>query len=64
MEDPDVKKELDKIPDVDENGNPIYKIDEDPSEEITLEDVPGFMRDKTETRQGNEQDIKDETSEE
>ena len=27
IEDPDKKKELDKIPDVDKNGDPIYKID-------------------------------------
>ena len=27
IEDPDKKKELDQIPDVDENGDPIYKID-------------------------------------
>ena len=27
MEDKELKKKLDKIPDVDENGDPIYKID-------------------------------------
>lgn len=27
MEDPEVKKRLKKVPDVDENGDPIYKID-------------------------------------
>ncbi len=26
MEDKELKKKLDKIPDVDENGDPIYKI--------------------------------------
>lgn len=27
MEDKELKKQLSKIPDVDENGDPIYKID-------------------------------------
>jgi hypothetical protein len=30
MEDKELKKKLSKIPDVDENGDPIYKIDVDP----------------------------------
>ena len=29
MEDKELKKKLSKIPDVDENGDPIYKIDVD-----------------------------------
>ena len=29
MEDEELKKKLSKIPDVDENGDPIYKIDVD-----------------------------------
>ena len=29
MEDKELKKKLRKIPDVDENGDPIYKIDTD-----------------------------------
>ena len=29
MEDKELKKKLKKIPDVDENGDPIYKIDTD-----------------------------------
>ena len=29
MEDKELKKKLSKIPDVDENGDPIYKIDLD-----------------------------------
>lgn len=30
MEDKELKKRLDKIPDVDKNGDPIYKIDINP----------------------------------
>lgn len=66
IEDPEEKKELDEIPDVDENGDPIYKIDNvDPSEEKTLEDIkiPLFMKDTSETPQGNAQDLKDEAEE-
>jgi hypothetical protein len=29
MEDKELKKKLKKIPDIDENGDPIYKIDTD-----------------------------------
>jgi hypothetical protein len=32
MEDKELKKRLKKIPDVDQNGDPIYKIDETKSE--------------------------------
>lgn len=31
MEDKELKKRLKKIPDVDKNGDPIYKIDSNPS---------------------------------
>ncbi len=66
MQDPDVKKELDKIPDIDENGNPIYKIDdEDLSEKVTEEyDPPPSIGDMTNEPQGNLQDIKNSTKEE
>ncbi len=66
MEDQELKKELGKIPDVDKNGDPIYKIDVDSSEEITDEsiDVPLFMKDTSEAPHGNVQDLKDETEEE
>jgi hypothetical protein len=33
MEDKELKKRLEKIPDVDENGDPIHKIDGDLSED-------------------------------
>jgi hypothetical protein len=33
MEDKELKKELDKIPNVDENGDPIYKIDGESEED-------------------------------
>ena len=67
MQDPELKKELDKIPDVDENGDPIYKIDNvDPSEETTLQDIeiPPAIGDLTNEAQGNLQDIKNSTTEE
>ena len=55
IEDPDQKKELDKIPDVDENGDPIYKIDNEPGEESAeLAEESEF--------QDTPQDLKDETS--
>ena len=66
MENPDNKKELDKIPDVDKNGDPIYKIDqEDPSEKLTEEEevIPSIADIENEP-QGNLQDIKDTTTEE
>ena len=68
MQDKELKKELDKIPDVDENGDPIYKIDAgggDPSEQNTEKDskIPLFMRDTPDAPHGNAQDIKDSTEE-
>lgn len=33
IEDPDKKKELDRIPDADENGEPIYKIEGESEDE-------------------------------
>jgi hypothetical protein len=56
IEDPDKKKELDKIPDVDENGDPIYKIDNmdepgeesaDIAEESEFKDTPQDLKDET-----------------
>jgi hypothetical protein len=67
IKDPDLKKDLDKIPDVDENGEPIYKIDEDIdlSEEDTEKDleIPVFLQDNSDVSQGNTQDIKTSTEE-
>lgn len=56
IEDPDKKKELDKIPDVDKNGDPIYKIDSnEPGEEISIIAEDSKFQDTP-------QDLKDETS--
>ena len=64
IENPEDKKELDKIPDADEHGDPIYKID---SEEAT-DDSPEIgeisnMADKSEFKD-TPQDLKDTTSQE
>ena len=55
IKDPDKKKEFDKIPDVDENGDPIYKIDSDESgqetannaEQSEFKDTPQDLKDET-----------------
>lgn len=56
IEDPDKKKELDKIPDVDENGDPIYKIDNADetigesaiiAEESKFQDTPQDLKNET-----------------
>ncbi len=39
IKNPEEKKELDKIPNVDKHGDPIYKIDEEEVVE-SFEDVP------------------------
>ena len=68
MHDKKLKKELDKIPDVDEQGEPIYKIDnEDPAaEKVNLDDleISPSIADLSNEPQGNLQDIKDSTTEE
>lgn len=63
-EDPDKKKELDKIPDVDENGDPIYRIDSD-APTVKLPDVGKVSNtaDKSEFKD-TAQDLKDTTSQE
>ncbi len=68
IENPEEKKELGKIPDVDENGDPIYKIDED-EEEIaeSFEDVPvGELSNPADESwfKDTPQDLKDTTSQE
>lgn len=40
MEDKELKKRLKKIPDVDKNGDPIYKIDNDKNESGEEKDKP------------------------
>ncbi len=54
MEDKELKKELDKIPDVDKNGDPIYKIDD--SSEKAENDSPTI---EDETDPGDESEFKD-----
>jgi hypothetical protein len=54
MEDKELKKELDKIPDVDENGDPIYKIDGSDEELAIIAEESKFI--------DTPQDLKDETS--
>ena len=64
MEDKELKKELDKIPDVDENGDPIYKIDSDmPTEKLPDVGELSNTADESEFKD-TPQDLKDETSQE
>jgi len=65
MEDKEVKRKLAKVPDVDMDGEPIWKI-ESPEERIekrSRDDVPLFLRRNSSTDKGNPQDEKDETPE-
>jgi hypothetical protein len=67
IEKPEEKKELDKIPNVDKNGDPIYKIDGDLFEKS--EDELPDIGDSSNTADESEfkdtpQDLKDETSQE
>jgi hypothetical protein len=68
MEDKELKKELDKIPDVDENGDSIYKIDGDSEETADrLQDVPvGELSNTSDESEFKDtpQDLKDGTSQE
>ncbi len=67
INDPKEKKELDKIPDVDKNGDPIYKIDVDEEVAESFEDVPvGELSDTADESEFKDtpQDLKDETSQE
>lgn len=60
IEDPDKKKELDKIPETDQNGDPIYKIDdEDETDEAVGETAVNAEQSEF---QDTPQDLKDETS--
>ncbi len=68
MEDKELKKQLKKIPDSDENGDPIYKIDDaskEPVEVITdkTPPTPLFLSHNPDVPQGNLQDEKNKTKE-
>jgi len=58
--DPDKKKEFDKIPDVDENGDPIFKIEGDSAPTVELEETAATAEDSGFLH--TPQDLKDETS--
>ncbi len=65
---PEEKKELDKIPDVDESGDPIYKIDNEYLSEKPTDELPE-IGDDSNTADESEfkdtlQDLKDTTSQE
>ena len=65
MEDKELKKKLAKVPDVDKDGEPIWKI-ESPEERVEKRnraDVPLFLKRNSSTDMGNPQDEKDETPE-
>jgi hypothetical protein len=65
MEDKEVKRKLAKVPDVDKDGEPIWKIEtpEERLENRNLEDVPLFLKRNSSTDKGNPMDEKDETPE-
>ena len=66
IENADKKKEFDKIPDADENGDPIYKIDGDPEEDADGKLEVGELSDSADESEFKDtpQDLKDETSQE
>ncbi len=67
IKNPKEKKELDKIPDVDKNGDPIYKIDEDLSENAAneLQEIGKVSNTEDESEfKDTPQDLKDESSQE
>ena len=63
IKNPEEKKELDKVPNMDENGDPIYKIDEDLSKKST-DKLPVLDSDTAHLSQFKDtlQDLKDKTS--
>ena len=65
MEDKEVKRKLAKVPDVDKDGEPIWKIEtpEERLENRNLEDVPLFLKRHSSSDKGNGRDEKDETPE-
>jgi len=66
MEDKELKKELDKIPDLDENGDPIYKIDGDSEAVADGKLEVGELSNTADESVFKDtfQDLKDETSQE
>ncbi len=68
MKDKKLKKELDKIPDVDENGDPIYKIDDEDLSEKAADELPDIGESSNTADESKfkdtPQDLKDETSQE
>ena len=65
MEDKEVKRKLAKVPDVDKDGEPIWKI-ETPEERVenrNREEVPLFLKRNSSTDKGDPMDEKDETPE-
>lgn len=64
IENPEEKKELDRIPNVDKNGDPIYKIDsEEPTEKSPDIGDSSNTADESEFKD-TLQDLKPETSQE
>ncbi len=68
IKNPEEKEELDKIPNVDKNGDPIYKIDNEDLSEKPIGDLPD-IGDDSNTADDSEfrdtlQDLKDTTSQE
>ena len=67
IKNPEEKEEFNKIPNVDENGDPIYKIDEDEEVAKSFEDVRigelSNTADESEFK-NTPQDLKDTTSQE
>jgi hypothetical protein len=65
MEDKELKKKLAKVPDADEKGEPIFKIDGSAEREgqQRRSKVPLFLKKNPSAAQGNAQDEKDETPE-
>ena len=66
IEDQEKKKEFDAIPDVDENGDPIYKIDGESEETAEGKPDVGELSNTADESEFNDtpQDLKDTTSQE
>lgn len=65
IKNPEEKKELDKIPDVDKNGDPIYKIDDSEKAPDELPEIGDSSNTANESEfKDTPQDLKDETSQE
>lgn len=63
IKNPEDKKELDKIPNIDENGDPIYKIDTEKDADEKPEIGETSNADESQFKD-TPQDLKDETSQE